>query len=242
MSIIDLSLYALFILIIAVLVAYILMTLPVGLEYFKAAFSKDKYALMVVDKNGVFRLKAAKFRNGRATLSPGMAKFLKMGLKGSYSLGSIRVDLVHSNVAPMIEDSTLGVFAELKKAGIEDIQELTKRCNQAALKEAKLINPETLSAKEKERILYVSDFIKNNITLVSPLVYELNVHDMIKNCSIDPIQLAAETEESVAIIASQYNKMLGKKPIKEGGMDMKLMIIIGIVVIGLALGATFFMM
>ena len=47
MSIIDLSLYALFILIIAVLVAYILMTLPVGLEYFKAAFSKDKYALRI---------------------------------------------------------------------------------------------------------------------------------------------------------------------------------------------------
>jgi hypothetical protein len=36
--------------------------------------------------------------------------------------------------------------------------------------------------------------------------------------------------------------MLGKKPMKEGGMDMKLIIIIGVVVIGLALGATFFMM
>lgn len=242
MSIIDLSLYGVFILIIAVLVAYIIMTMPVGVEYFKAAFSKDKYALMIVDKNGVFRLRAAKFRNGRATLSQGMAKFLKMGLKGSYSLGSIRVDLVHSNVAPMIEDSTLGIFAELKKAGIDDIQELTKRCNQAALLQAKLINPDMLTSKDKEQILYVSNFIKNNITLVSPLVYELKVHDMLENCFIDPVQLAAETEESVAIIASQYNKLLGKKSPKEGGMDIKVMIIIGIVVIGLALGATFFMM
>lgn len=242
MNIIDLSLYSLFILIIAILVAYIIMTLPVGAEYFKAAISKDKYALFIVDKNGVFHIKAAKFRNGRATLSQGMAKFLKMGLKGSYSLGSIRIDLVHSNVAPMIEDSTLGVFNQLKEVGIDNIQELTKRCNQAALMEAKLINPEILSDREKERILYVSDYIKKHITLLSPVVYELNVYEMVNNCSIDPIVLAAETEEDTAIIASQYNKLLGKKSPKDGAPNMKMLIIIGIIIIGLALGATFFMM
>jgi hypothetical protein len=242
MTIIDLSLYALFILIIAVLIAYVVLTLPVGMEYFKAALSKDKYALLIVDKNGVFRIRSAKFRNGSATLSQGMAKFLKTGLHGSLSLGSIRCDLVHSSVAPMIEDSTLGVFKELKKAGIEDIQELTARCNQAALIKDHIINPKTLSSQEKERIAYVSNYVKTHITLLSPVIYELNTHDMIKNCSIDPVVLAADTEESTALIASQYSKMMGKKSPKDNGPDGKIILIIGVVIIACALGVAFFMM
>lgn len=242
MSIIDLGIYSILMLLIACLGGYVLMTAPIALEYFKAVLSKDKYGLFIIDKNGVFRFKAAKFRNGRATLPHGLSKYLKMGLHGSYSFGSIRCDLVHSSIAPMIEDSTLGVFQELEKIGIKDIGELTAVCNKAALLNANILNPATLTSHEREKIEYISNYYMNNIQLFAPAVRELDVHSMLKNCVIDPTVLSADTEESTAIIAAQYSKLMGKKTLSEGGMDMKMIVIIGIVVICGAMAAAFFLM
>jgi hypothetical protein len=242
MSIIDISIYSLLLLIISCLGIYIVLTKPIAWEYFKAAISKDKYGLYIVDKNGVFNFKAAKFRNGKATLPNSLSKYLKMGLHGSYSLGSIRCDLVHSSVASIIEDNTLAIFQELEKNGIKDIGELTAACNRMALEKCKILNPATLTPLEREKVEYVANYAMNNISLLSPAIVELKVHDMLKNCVIDPTVISAATEETTAMIAAQYSKLMGAKKPGEGGFDPKMLMIIGIVVIGGALAAAFFFM
>jgi len=242
MSIIDIGIYSLLLLIIACLAVYLIMTMPVAWEYFKAVLSKDKYGLFIIDKNGVFKFKAAKFRNGKASLPNSMSKYLKMGLHGSYSLGSIRCDLVHSSVAPMIEDSTLAIFQELEKVGIKDIGELTAACNRVALERCNILNPATLTALEREKVEYIANYAMNNLTLLGPAVVELKGHDMLKNCVIDPTVISAATEETTAMVASQYSKLMGVKKPGESGLDPKMLMIIGIVIIGGALAAAFFMM
>ena len=242
MSIIDLSIYALLLLIIGCLVAYVILTAPMGLEYFKAAISKDKYSLFILDKNGVFRFRTARFRNGGAVLPKGIAKYIKNGLHGSYSFGSIRCDVIHSSIAPMIEDTTLGVFEELKKIGIEDIDELTMLYNKATLLKYNVINPKTLTPAEKERIEYVSKYVMENTKLLAPAVRELKIHDMLKNCTVDPNILAADTEEQTALIAAQYAKLIGKRKTPDGSPNTGMIMVIGIIIVVIGLAAAFFMM
>ena len=100
MSIIDLSIYALLLLIIGCLVAYVILTAPMGLEYFKAAISKDKYGLFILDKNGVFRFRTARFRNGGAVLPKGLPNISKMDYTVLTHSVQFRCDVIHSSIAP----------------------------------------------------------------------------------------------------------------------------------------------
>lgn len=223
-------------------VAYIIVTLPVSQPYFSASFSKHKYALLTINKNGVLTIQPAKFKNGRAALSKSTAKFIKTGLNGSYSLGNIRCDLVHNDVGAIIEDSTLGVFAELEKCGIKDIAELTQRANQAVLINLGLLNKKEFTQSELDRINTLANYTLDNLQLLSPAVRKLNVNDMLKNCKFDSQILSADNEESIALIARQYRTLLTGKKETEDGMNIKTIVIIGVVIIAVALGAAFFLM
>jgi hypothetical protein len=111
-----------------------------------------------------------------------------------------------------------------------------------ALEKCKILNPATLTPLEREKVEYVANYAMNNISLLSPAIVELKVHDMLKNCVIDPTVISAATEETTAMIAAQYSKLMGAKKPGEGGFDPKMLMIIGIVVIGGALAAAFFFM
>lgn len=227
-----------------VCVAFILMTAPVSIPYFKASFSKDKYALLMVHNNGMISLCPAKFANSRAILSNGLAKFIKQGLKGSYTLGNIRCDLVHSEVAFMVEDQTLGVFDELERAGIKNYRDLITRANQAVLIRRGLLQKQEFSKKELDDIKLARDFIIENSKLLTPVIRELDMQIMMQNCTLSPQRLAADSEETTALIAKQYKLMTtGKKALggSSSPINMKTIMIIGIVLVICGLGATFLM-
>lgn len=230
-----------------VTIAVILISAPVSIPYLKASMSKDKYALLMVHNNGVISLNPAKFANSRAILSNGLAKFIKQGLKGSYSIGNIRCDLVHSEVAYMIEDQTLGVFDELKRAGIDNYRDLITRANQATLIRMGLLNQKEFTANQIEQIKLSREFMLNNTKLITPIIRELNVQDMMQNCTLSPQRLAADTEETTALIAKQYRGLAQGKKFLEGSsggglpINGKTIIIIAIVLIICGIGATFLM-
>lgn len=229
-----------------VTLAALLISAPVSIPYLKASLSKDKYALLMVHNNGVISLTPAKFANSRAILSNGLAKFIKQGLKGSYSIGNIRCDLVHSEVAYMIEDQTLGVFDELKRAGIDNYRDLITRANQATLIRMGLLNQKEFTPNQIEEIKLSREFMLNNTKLITPIIRELNVQDMMQNCTLSPQRLAADTEETTALIAKQYRGLTQGKKYSEGSsgglpINGKTIIIIAIVLIICGIGATFLM-
>lgn len=242
MDLISLMIIALLGIVIFACICYIVVTLPVSKPYFSASFSKHKYALLTINKNGVLTIQPAKFKNGRAALSKATAKFIKTGLNGSYSIGNIRCDLVHNDVGAIIEDSTLGIFKELEKCGIRDIGELTQRANQAAMIKLGLLDKKEFSQYDIDRINTLSTYTMENLQLLAPAVRMLNVNDMLKNCKLDSQSLSADNEEAIALIARQYRTLLTGKKENEGGLDMKTVIIGGVVLIAVALGAAFFLM
>lgn len=240
-----LAIIAVLFLFLVVCIAIIVISAPVCIPYFKSAISKNKYALFMVHDNGAITIEPAKFANSRAILSNGLAGYIKQGLKGSYTVGNIRCDLVHSEVAPMIEDSTLGVFDELKRAGINDIHDLITRANQATLISMGILNQKEFSKKQLEQIKLSRDYMLANTKLLTPAIRELNVHDMMANCEISPQRIAADSEEQIALVAKQYTTMLlGKKEDegKSGGsLNPKTVMIIGVVILFVAMGAVFLM-
>lgn len=225
-------------------IAFILMTAPVSIPYFKASFSKDKYALLMVHNNGVISLIPAKFANSRAILSNGLAKFIKQGLRGSYTLGNIRCDLVHSEVAYMVEDQTLGIFDELERAGIKNYRDLITRANQAILIKKGLLQQQEFTQKQLNDIKFARDFVLENTKLLAPIVRELDMQIMMQNCTLSPQRLAADSEETTALIAKQYKNLTqGKKSLADNSspVNMKTIVIIGVVLVICGIGATFLM-
>lgn len=245
MSIITLlGVIAILFVVIVALSLFIIVTFPVSKPYFLAVLSKSKYALLQISKNGTISIEPAQFRNSRAVVSNGLAKFIKQGLHGSYTLGTIRCDLVHSEVAPMIEDSTLGVFEQLESVGISDIQDLLTRVNRSIMLKLGLINREELTPAELENVKLARQYYLNNVTLLAPAVRELRVHDMIKNCVVSPASISADLEESTALVAKQYRAMVqGKKEagLKGGEINIKLIAVIGVLVVLAGLALCFFM-
>lgn len=216
------------------LAAFIVLTLPVSLEYFFATIG-NKYLLLTIDKTNTVRLKAAKFKNGTATIDKGTAKFIKTDLDGSMSIGNCRCDIVHKDISVMAQVKVLGAIDQLNNLGIDGVQDLCNRINYVTMVDAGLIGRPKTEAEDAyyQRQRLIKDQLENKLSILKPAITPIKLKNMVQYGVITPQMLKADEEENTIIIAKHYNELLGgKKGSDAYGALIPLVIVLGVIIMG----------
>lgn len=102
-------------------VLFVGITKPVSIPYMQAWLSKAKYLAVYLDKTHRVQFKAANMKSNviKASGLPASA-FVKKDNHGSYTLGSLKADIMTGDVAHVYDDKYARALEVLKRLGITD--------------------------------------------------------------------------------------------------------------------------